>query len=55
MLTEEFEHKYTSINIVKRTLLFLYYSGEKRREGRKENMDYQVLLYYNYTTIEDPE
>lgn len=35
MLTEEFEHKYTSINIVKRTLLFLYYSGEKRREEKR--------------------
>lgn len=44
MLTEEFEHKYTSINIVKRTLLFLYYSGEKRRKERKHGLPSITLL-----------
>lgn len=33
---------------------FLYYLGIIRMKGC-HSMDYQVLLYYNYTTIADPE
>lgn len=45
--------KITSVNFV--FYCFFFYNMSVKIEGGYTRMDYQVLLYYNYTPIEDPE